>query len=750
MLLLREARGAGSAPSTAWSFWHPRCPSVSHPHPLHLPPHPPPPCSLYTKKEIFLRELISNGSDALDKLRFMSLSDPSVLGEGENRNLELRISANKGERTLTIRDRGIGMTKQDLINNLGTVARSGTAAFMEQLASGGDLSLIGQFGVGFYSIYLVADTVRVVTKHNDDKQYVWESSADGSYTVAEDPRGDTLGRGTEITLFLKEEASEYTDQDKLTQLIKRYSEFITFPIYLRTVKQEEVEVPVEAEEEEPAAAEEGEEVAADDEDAADAAPKTRKETREVISWNLVNDQKAIWNRKPADVADDEYTAFYRSISKTAAGAADGTTPHTWIHFAAEGSDVEFRSIMFIPSEAPSDLYDNYYQKTASLRLYVRKVLIADELPDMLPRYLNFLRGVVDSDDLPLNVSREQLQQAKILKVISKKLVRKALEMIRRLAQAEKKAKEEEAAAAKEGEEAAEKAAEEETAGSDDGEEGSSKKFEIPSHLKAGAATAYSKFWATFGKNIKLGLIEDTSNRSKLAKLLRFKTSTTGGAKDSAWRSLEEYVADMKEGQKHIYYIAGESVEAVESSPFMERLRAKGLEVIYMTDPLDEYAVQQMPEFDGHKLQSITKEGLQLPGENEKDAKRVEEAYKASLKPLTDFLKTTYGDKVSYRYSRCYYYSDNIARYSPLLLLVCACAGREGDSVQPHHHLPLRAGDQPVRLQRQHGADHAQPGLRGPLKGAVHAEPQDHGDQPSPSHHLRAEAPCGRAERGRGR
>lgn len=243
--------------------------------------------SLYTKKDIFLRELISNGSDALDKIRFLALSAAGLLGTGDQANLELRISASRGENSLTIRDRGVGMTKQDLINNLGTVARSGTAAFMEQLASGGDLNLIGQFGVGFYSVYLVADKVRVVTKHNDDKQYIWESAADGTYTIAEDPRGDTLGRGTEITLFLKEDATEYVSQDTLRSLIKRYSEFITFPIYLQVTSSEEVEVPIEEDDTVPS--EEDDVKATDDEE----KPKTKKEVREVVSWELINSQKAI-------------------------------------------------------------------------------------------------------------------------------------------------------------------------------------------------------------------------------------------------------------------------------------------------------------------------------------------------------------------------------------------------------------------------------------------------------------------------
>ncbi len=532
--------------------------------------------SLYTKKEVFLREIISNAADALDKIRFLSLSDDTLLGTGETRDLEIRIIPNKAERTLTIADRGVGMTKADLINNLGTVARSGTAAFMEQLSSGGDLNLIGQFGVGFYSVYLVADKVRVVTKNNDDKQYVWESSAEGSYTVTEDPRGNTLGRGTEITLFLKDDALDYANQDSVKTLIKKYSEFITFPISLRTSTMEKIEVPIVEEEAEKA---EGEEDVVAEDEAKDAKPKFKTEEVEKLSWSVVNEQKAVWSRAVTDVTDEEYTGFYKAISK------DVIDPMTWIHFRGEG-EVEFKAILFVPGTAPSDQYDNYYGKKSALRLYVRKVLISDEFEEMIPRYLNFIRGVVDSDDLPLNVSREQLQQAKILKVVAKKLVRKALEMLRKLAMTEKKAIADKEAK-ESGTEAADKEAasgEEETEG-----EGKGKEFVIPSHLLKNAETCYSTFWDQFGKNIKLGIIEDTSNKSKLAKLLRFKSTTSG--KDGRWRSLEEYVKSMKEGQKQIYYIAGESVEDVMSSPFLERLTAKGLEVLFLTDPIDEYTIQ---------------------------------------------------------------------------------------------------------------------------------------------------------------
>lgn len=587
--------------------------------------------SLYTKKEIFLREIISNASDALDKIRFLSLADEDALGEGEAAELEIRVSFDKDERTLTIRDRGIGMTKQDLITNLGTVAKSGTSHFVEALSNGADLSLIGQFGVGFYSVYLVADKVRVASKHNDDEsQHVWESMADGAFTVAEDPRGNTLDRGTEITLFLKEDAGEFVEQTKLKELIRRYSEFITFPIYLRTSHTETVEVPVEEEEDEEVEAEgdedtgdgeddeaageddegEGDEddLSVEDEDEEDEAPKTKTETRTVWEWELVNEQKAIWSRSKEDITDEEYKNFYKSITK------DTEDPLSWIHFRAEG-EIEFRSIIYVPRSAPYDMYEDYYGKSSAMRLYVRKVLISDEFEDLLPRYLNFVKGVVDSDDLPLNVSRETLQQHKVLKVMGKKITRKTLEMLRKLAQRAEKEDEEE------DDEESEEADEEDEADAEEEDD-------------------YTRFWKQFGKNIKLGLIEDASNRTKLSKLLRFQSSLSG----EGYVSLEDYVDNMKDKQKAIFYIAGESVEAVEESPFLERFKAKDIEVLYMVDPIDEYAVQNLNEFDGHKLQSITKEGLKY-GDEADDEKTRLDLYKEKYSGLSAYLKKVLGEKV---------------------------------------------------------------------------------------------------------
>merc|ERR1719218_127150 len=559
--------------------------------------------SLYKNKEIFLREVISNGSDALDKIRFVAVSDKTALDS--KKELEIRISFDKDARTLTIRDSGVGMTKADLVANLGTVAKSGTTNFVEAMSGdqGGDLSLIGQFGVGFYSVYLVADKVRVRSKHNDDEQHCWESAADSSFSVWKDD-GEDLGRGTEITLYLKEDAGEFLDQDRLEELVLRYSEFITFPIYLYKSSTETVEVEDEEEEDlDDEEEEDDEDLDEDDDEYEDEEEAPRTTTVTNWDWSQVNSESAIWARDASEVEDDEYKSFYKTFSK------DTADPTTWIHFKAEG-EVEFKSILFVPGQVPFDMYDSYHNKNAQLRLYVRKVLITDEFEDLVPRYLNFLRGVVDSDDLPLNVSRETLQQHKVLKVMGKKLVRKALEMLRKMAAESKK----NADADKDGDDKKE---------GDDKDKGEKKKED-----------KYLEFWNLFGKNIKLGLIEDSANRTKLSKLLRFQTSKSGGK----LISLEDYVDNMKDWQKDIYYISGSSLDEVKKSAFLETCRAKDVEVLFLVDPIDEYAVQNLTEFDGKKLQAVTKEGLKFGDEDDVDKKRTE-LYKEQFKPLADWLKT---------------------------------------------------------------------------------------------------------------
>ncbi|XP_042489301.1 endoplasmin homolog [Macadamia integrifolia] len=554
--------------------------------------------SLYSNKDIFLRELISNASDALDKIRFLSLTDKEILGEGDNTKLEILIKLDKEKKVLSIRDRGIGMTKEDLIKNLGTIAKSGTSAFVEKMQTSGDLNLIGQFGVGFYSVYLVADYVEVISKHNDDKQYIWESKADGAFAVSEDVDNEPLGRGTEIRLHLREEAQEYLEEDKLKELVKKYSQFINFPIKMWASKEVDVEVPTDeddsSEEEETTSESSSSEEDTEEEDS-DKKPKTKTVKETTYEWELLNDMKAIWLRNPKEVTDEEYTKFYHSLAKE----FGDEKPLSWSHFTAEG-DVEFKAILFVPPKAPHDLYESYYNSNkANLKLFVRRVFISDEFDELLPKYLNFLKGLVDSDTLPLNVSREMLQQHSSLKTIKKKLIRKALDMIRKIAEEDP-----DEANDKDNKEA-EKA--------DDNDE------------KKGQ---YTKFWNEFGKSIKLGIIEDAANRNRLAKLLRVESTKSGGG----LTSLDQYISRMKPGQKDIFYITGTSKEQLEKSPFLERLTKKDFEVIFFTDPVDEYLMQYLMDYEDKKFQNVSKEGLKL-GKESKDKE-----LKESFKELTKWWK----------------------------------------------------------------------------------------------------------------
>ncbi|KAJ6681017.1 hypothetical protein OIU74_019487 [Salix koriyanagi] len=531
--------------------------------------------SLYSNKDIFLRELISNASDALDKIRFLSLTDKEVLGEGDNAKLDIQIKLDKEKKILSIRDRGIGMTKEDLIKNLGTIAKSGTSAFVEKMQTSGDLNLIGQFGVGFYSVYLVADYVEVISKHNEDKQYVWESKADGAFAISEDTWNEPLGRGTEIRLHLREEAGEYLEESKLKDLVKKYSEFINFPIYLWASKEVDVEVPADEDESSDEAAEssssdDGESEKSEDEDAEDK-PKTKTIKETTYEWELLNDVKAIWLRNPKEVTEEEYTKFYHSLAKD----FGDEKPLAWSHFTAEG-DVEFKAVLFVPPKAPHDLYESYYNANkANLRLYVRRVFISDEFDELLPKYLNFLMGLVDSDTLPLNVSREMLQQHSSLKTIKKKLIRKALDMIRKIADEDP----------------------------DEANDKDKKDVENSS--------------------------DDEKKEIAWQKLLRFETTKS----DGKLTSLDQYISRMKSGQKDIFYITGPNKEQLEKSPFLERLKKKGYEVIYFTDPVDEYLMQYLMDYGDQKFQNVSKEGLKMG----KDSKAKE--LKESFKDLTKWWKS---------------------------------------------------------------------------------------------------------------
>ena len=485
--------------------------------------------SLYTKKEVFIREIISNASDALDKVRFISVSDPDYLLTAPE--LEIKIDFDYDAKTISITDTGVGMSKAELIKNLGTVAKSGTTAFLEAMGQGENMSLIGQFGVGFYSAFLVANKVVVTSKANDDEQHIWTSTADSKFFLTKDPRGDTLGRGTRVTLHLKDDAVEFVEQDKIKNLVKKYSEFINYPIRLYLSRDEKVQVPedtpdnmamkvtrydddgneiieddvIETEEkDEMEVTDDGEEEATEEQE----EPKMKTITQQVWDWEIINEIKAIWTRGREDITEEEYMNFYKTISK------DPEDPLAYTHFRAEG-EIDFKSILYIPGSAPFDLFENYYGKSSALKLYVRRVLITEEFEDLMPRYLNFIKGVVDSDDLPLNVSREQLQQMKMLKVMSKKLIRKAIEMVRKLAEDED---DEEDDNEDDYEEADELDAEDEEDVADDGDEDADEDDDEDDEDEGNKK--YEQFWQNFGKNIKLGVIEDSSNRSKLAKLLR--------------------------------------------------------------------------------------------------------------------------------------------------------------------------------------------------------------------------------------
>ncbi|XP_008559868.1 endoplasmin [Microplitis demolitor] len=529
--------------------------------------------SLYKNKEIFLRELISNGSDALDKIRFLSLTDKSVLES--NPELSIRIKADVENKILSITDSGIGMTKADLINNLGTIAKSGTAEFlgkMQESKAPADMNdMIGQFGVGFYSGFLVANKIVVTTKHNDDKQYIWESDS-SSYSIVEDPRGDTLKRGTTVSLHLKEEALDFLQQDTIKSLIKKYSQFINFPIYLWASKTIQVEEEEDTETKEPDTTEKPEEDddAAVEEAAEEGEKQKKKIDKTVWDWERMNDSKPIWTLKPADVPEQDYVDFYKSLTK------DTQEPLAKIHFVAEG-EVTFKALLFIPKVQPGDSFSRYGTKADNIKLFVRRVFITDKINDMMPNYLSFIRGIVDSDDLPLNVSREDLQQHKLIKVIKKKLIRKVLDMIKKINKEE-----------------------------------------------------YESFWKEYSTNIKLGILEDSQNRARLSKLLQFKSSAM-----SNLTTLNDYVSRMKPNQKAIYYIAGASEDEVKKSPFVERLIKKGYEVLYLTEAVDEHVISALPSFDGKKFQNVAKEGFTLD-DSKKAQERMEEL-KSTFEPLTKWL-----------------------------------------------------------------------------------------------------------------
>ncbi|KAJ8570059.1 hypothetical protein K7X08_006636 [Anisodus acutangulus] len=531
--------------------------------------------SLYSHKEVFLRELVSNASDALDKLRFLSLTEPSLLGDSSE--LEIRVKPDPDNGTITVTDTGIGMTKEELIDCLGTIAQSGTSKFLKALKEnkdvGADNGLIGQFGVGFYSAFLVAQKVVVSTKSpKSDKQYVWEAEADSSsYVIREETNPENLlPRGTQITLYLRDDDKyEYAEPKKIQDLVKNYSQFVSFPIYTWQEKSRTIEVE---EEEEP---KEGEEKTEEEK------PKTKKtKTEKYWDWELTNETKPIWMRSPKEVEKEQYQEFYKKTFN------EFLDPLAHTHFTTEG-EVEFRSVLYIPGMAPLNNEEVVNPKTKNIRLYVKRVFISDDFDgELFPRYLSFVKGVVDSNDLPLNVSREILQESRIVRIMRKRLVRKTFDMIQDLSESENK-------------------------------------------------EDYKNFWENFGKFVKLGCIEDTGNHKRITPLLRFFSSKS----EEELISLDDYVENMGENQKAIYYLATDSLQSARTAPFLEKLVQKGIEVLYLVEPIDEVAIQNLQTYKEKKFVDISKEDLELDDEDE-----VKDKQEYNL--LCDWIKQQLGDKVA--------------------------------------------------------------------------------------------------------
>ncbi|KAI4325057.1 hypothetical protein MLD38_030485 [Melastoma candidum] len=536
--------------------------------------------SLYSNKEVFLRELISNASDALDKLRFLSVTQPELLKDAAV-DFDIRIQADKDNGIITITDTGIGMTRQELVDCLGTIAQSGTAKFLKALKdskdSGSDSNLIGQFGVGFYSAFLVSEKVEVSTKSpKSDKQYVWEGEANSSsYSIREETDPEKLiPRGTRLTLYLKNDEKGFAHPERIQKLVKNYSQFVSFPIYTWQEKGHTKEVEVD---EDPAEAKK------DGEETGEKKKKTKKVIEKYWDWDLTNETQPIWLRNPKEVSTEEYNEFYRNTFN------EYLDPLASSHFTTEG-EVEFRSILYVPAVTPMGKDDIANPKTKNIRLYVKRVFISDDFDgELFPRYLSFVKGVVDSNDLPLNVSREILQESRIVRIMKKRLVRKAFDMILGISLSENR-------------------------------------------------EDYEKFWENYGKYLKLGCIEDRENHKRIAPLLRFFSSQS----EDVMISLDEYVDNMKQDQKHIYYVAADSVTSARNAPFLEKLLEKDLEVLFLVDPIDEVAIQNLKSFKEKDFVDISKEDLDI---GEKDEEK-EKVLKQEFGQTCEWIKKRLGDKVA--------------------------------------------------------------------------------------------------------
>lgn len=589
--------------------------------------------AVYSNKDVFLRELISNASDALNKARYQSLTNTEYLDVEPN--FEIKISFDRNNKKLIIRDSGIGMTKDELINNLGTIASSGTKKFLESLTNK-ELQLIGQFGVGFYSAYLVADKVQVISKHVEDEQYTWESLGDGTFNVHKDETDYGLKRGSILMLHLKDEMIEYLEESSILNLINKHNQFIEFPIYLETQKTREFSTEtVQAEDivnddpvmesndtvmegndavmESNDTVMEGDDAVMEGDDAvmktdidteikdmiesnddeadkalnldnftdADAKVNDLKTVETYVEFEQVNKEKPLWNRNPKDVSKEEYENFYKSLT----GETD--TYLDVVHFHVEGN-VEFKGVLYIPKRSPVDLFDGQTKRKGMVKLYSRRVFITDDCEDLLPEYMKFVRGVIETQDIPLNISRETLQHNKILKVIGKNVVKQIIGMCNKLS-------------------------------------------EDPDKFKI--------FYEQYSKSVKLGIHEDTANRNKLTPFLRYETSKSNGEQVS----LDNYIDNMKSEQQIIYYITAESTKSIISSPFLEKLKSKDYEIIFMTDPLDEYITQQVKDYNDKKLSCITKENIEF-NDTEVEKKEFEKS-KVEYKNVCDYIKSTLDNEV---------------------------------------------------------------------------------------------------------
>ena len=510
--------------------------------------------SLYSQREIFLRELISNASDAIDKLRFEELSHPEWPSVSEEKHI--RIEADAKARTLTLKDNGIGMTYDEVLANIGTIAHSGTKDFIAKAKEAKNHpELIGQFGVGFYSSFMVADKVTVHThRAGTDEAVIWESKGDGEYTIERKPRPD--GVGTSITLHLKaqsdeDDAQDFTDQFTLKTVVKKYSDFIEFPIKMLTSR-EEPEL---------------------DKDGKPVEGKFKTVTED----ETLNSMQAIWLRSSTEIKDEEYKEFYKHVGK------DWADPLNWLHYKAEGMQ-EFSALIYLPSQVPFDY--NYRDSKWGLSLYVNRVFIMDHCEDLLPSYLRFAKGVIDSSDLSLNVSREILQKDRQIQAIKKAITKRLIKHL--------------------------------------------------GTMLADERDTYQKFWEQFGATLKEGITSDFANKEKLEQLCLFHSSHAS----EAMTTLDEYVSRMKKDQTEIYYIAGDSIKQIQSSPYLEKLKEKDYEVLYCIDPVDEWVMQSMPKYKDHQLRSITKEGLDLDSEEEKEAKKKD--LETKEKEFSGLIKTIQG------------------------------------------------------------------------------------------------------------